>query len=139
MALRSRFADVNRGTVKSLLVGDLVALSAFLLIGEISHGIDPVADAGRVVLVAVPFLLGWVVCGSLAGAYSVGVLDSPRDLLVTTLLGWLLGDAFGQLLRSTATLPGNADPAFFAVAFAFGSVFLLAHRGVRLVARRLLA
>jgi len=136
MALRSRLANANRKTARSLLVGDLVALSAFLLVGEISHGFDPVADAGRFVLVAVPFLLGWTAFGSLAGAYSPGVLDSPRDLLVTTLVGWLLGDVFGQLLRSTAVLPGNADPAFFAVAFAFGSLFLLAHRGVRLAIRR---
>ncbi len=136
MALRSRLANVDRRTLRSLLVGDLVALSVFLLIGELQHGFDPVAQAGRVALVALPFLLGWVVFGSLAGAYSARVLDSPRDLLATTLLGWLLGDAFGQALRGTDALPGNADPAFFAVAFAFGALLLLVHRGGRLVIRR---
>jgi hypothetical protein len=136
MGLTERFGDVDAGTVRTFLLGDLLALSVFLLLGELRHGFHPLDVPVRVALVALPFLLSWVVLGSLAGAYSAGLADSPRALLATTLLGWLLADAAGQALRATGPLPGNADPAFFAVAFAFGAALLVLWRGARAVLRR---
>jgi len=136
MAFRDRLGAVDADTLRTLVLGDLLVLAAFIVAGEHHHGFPLTEVPGRVALVALPFLLGWLAFGSLFGAYSRGILDAPGALLATTLLGWTAADAFGQLLRGTEALPGNADPVFFAVMFGVGTLALLGWRGARLLVRR---
>lgn len=129
-------ARVDASTVRRLAVGDAVAVLAFVVVGEYQHSpflFDPARLADLAVQVAwasVPFLLGWAVAGGLLGAYRADVLDSPVRLVGFTVGPWLVADLLGQALRATATFPGDASTVFFAITAVFGSLFLLAWRGV---------
>lgn len=130
----STVADRVRGRVDlsvstaGLLLGDLVAIASFVIIGEINHGIDPLANPGIVVDTYVPFLVGWLLAAGLAGVYARGLHESPRWMAVTVLGAWLVADAVGQLLRSTAYFHGDAALTFALVAAAVGSLFLVGWR-----------
>lgn len=130
--VRSRvdFSPVTLG----LLFGDLAAIGVFVVLGEISHNIDPVANPGIVVGTYVPFLIGWLLAAGAVGVYARGVAKSPRRVIVTVGGAWLVADAIAQLLRSTAYFRGDTALTFALVAAAIGGVFLV---GWRLVAAEL--
>jgi len=131
--------DVDRRTVARFAVGDVVAILAFVTVGEYQHN-EYLFSASRLPELGahlagagIPFLVGWIVGSWALSAY--GDLDSWQRLVGTTLGAWLVADVVGQLLRGTAAFPGDASVTFFAVAGLFGAVFLLIWR---LAARTLL-
>jgi hypothetical protein len=110
------------------LVGDVVAIALFVIIGEISHGIDPITQVAVVVDTFLPFLIGWVIVAPLLGAYASGTLES-RLIAVTNIVPvWLVADGVGQVLRDSSFFHGSATPIFYLVAAAVGGFFLLAWR-----------
>lgn len=124
--------DVNRRTVTRLAVGDVVAILAFVTVGEYQHN-EYLFSASRLPELAahlvgtgVPFLAGWVLGAWALSAY--GDVESRTRLVGTTVSAWLVADVVGQLIRGTAAFPGDASITFFAVAGLFGAVFLLAWR-----------
>lgn len=123
--LRRRF---DRGTVRRLAPVDVVAVLAFVVAGEFSHGVNVLSYPVYVAGTAIPFLVGWALVGSLAGAYRRDVLASPRNLVLRTVGGWLGADVVAQALRATATFHGDANPVFFAVAGGVGATLLLVGR-----------
>ncbi|GAA0656690.1 DUF3054 domain-containing protein [Salarchaeum japonicum] len=126
--------EFDRRTVRRFAAGDLVAILAFVTVGEYQHNpfLFQPSQAGDLAVqlagAAVPFLAGWLVGSWALGAYGERVADSRLRLAGATVGGWLVADVLGQLVRSTAFFPGDASPVFFAVAAAFGSLFLLAWR-----------
>lgn len=118
--------DVDPRTVRLFVVGDVVAILAFVVAGELSHG-RPLA-LGRVAGVAVPFLVGWALVGTAVGVYGRGVRASAPRLVVATTIGWLGADAVGQAIRATAAFPGDAATTFFLVAFGVTLLLLLVWR-----------
>jgi len=130
----STVADRVRGRVDlsvstaGLLLGDLVAIAAFVVIGEMSHSIDPLANPGIVADTYVPFLVGWLLAAGFAGVYARRFHHSPRRMAVTVLGAWLVADVVGQLLRSTAYFHGDAALTFALVAAAVGGLFLVGWR-----------
>jgi hypothetical protein len=117
--------DANGRAFVRFLPGDLLAILAFVLVGELQHG---GLGAQRYAGALLPFLVGWLVVAPILGAYSSNALESSRSALLLAVTTWLGADLVGQLLRGTATFPGNASPQFFVVAFVFGSLFLAAAR-----------
>lgn len=130
-ALSGLASRVDRGTVRTFLAGDLVAILAFVLLGELRHGVDPMTAPGRVAGVAVPFLLAWLVVGALAGAYAPGLRDDARRLVLVALGAWIGAAAVAQVLRGTAAFPGDADPVFFLVTVLVGGALLVGWRLLR--------
>lgn len=126
--------EFDRRTVRRLVAGDIVAILAFVTVGEYQHSpfLFKVSEAGDLAAqlagAAVPFLAGWLVGSWALGAYGERVEESWLHLAGATVGGWLVADVLGQVLRSTAFFPGDGSPVFFAVAAAFGSLFLLAWR-----------
>ncbi|MGB9985940.1 DUF3054 domain-containing protein [Salarchaeum japonicum] len=126
--------EFDRRTVRRFAAGDVLAVFAFVTVGEYQHNpfLFQPSQAGDLAVqlagAAVPFLAGWLVGSWALGAYGGRVTDSWLRLGGATVGGWLVADVIGQLLRSTAFFPGDASPVFFAVTATFGALFLLAWR-----------
>lgn len=116
----TRLLDVDGGTVRRFLAGDLLAIAVFVGLGELSHGIDPLARPVYALETLVPFLVGWLVAAPLARAYAADAGRGAVPAVVLGVAGWVLADAVGQVVRETEALHGGADPAFFAVAAVVG-------------------
>lgn len=122
--VRSR---VDPSTTTALfLVGDLLAIAVFVVMGEINH--DYSLLSARVLGTYAEFLLGWLVVALPAGVYAS---DYRRDLtrsMALVLVAWLGADVVAQGLRSTAIFPGNAALTFGIVAFLVGGILLVVWR-----------
>ncbi|NIB99522.1 DUF3054 domain-containing protein [Halobacterium sp. R2-5] len=122
--------DADPRAVVRFLPGDLLAISAFVLAGTLSHGS---LTAQRYAGVLLPFVVGWIVVAPFAGGYDTRVLESTRAALLYAVASWLGADFLAQLMRGTPFFPGNADPQFFLVALAVGTVALVVARFATLV------
>lgn len=106
--------DASRATL-TLAVGDVLLIAAFVVLGELRHGYGPLADPGRVVGTAIPFLLGWVLVSVVAGVYAPDVRESVRAAAGRTALAWIGAALIGHALRATPVFHGGLSPAFVAV------------------------
>lgn len=111
-----------------LLVGDLLAIGTFVVAGEISHGIDPVAKPVLVADTFAPFCIGWLLVGVVAGAYAPGVERSLRTTLLTVGPAWVGAVVLAQALRATEYFHGDAAVTFALVSLAVGGVLLVGWR-----------
>lgn len=127
-ALSGLTPRLDRDAVRTFLVGDVVAILAFVVLGELRHGVDPVTMPGRFAGTAVPFLVGWAVVGALLGAYAASVRRGAGRLAAVTAVAWTGAAAVAQALRATAVFPGDADPVFYLVTVGFGGAILVAWR-----------
>jgi len=80
------------------LLSDLLALSAFALLGLASHR-EPLTLA-NFVRAGGPFLAGWLLVAFLAGAYRPQALASLRWLALRGVPAWALAWALGMAGRS---------------------------------------
>lgn len=115
-------------TAAALVVGDLVAIGAFVVAGEIEHGYHPVADAGRVAGTLAPFVLGWVLVGLAAGLFTSRAVESPLRAVLWTFGGWLVAVVVAQSLRATALFHGDAALTFALVSAGVGGLLLTGWR-----------
>jgi len=127
---------VDRDAVLGLLPGDMCAILAFLVVGELHHGLNPLAVPWHFAGIALPFLLGWAVVAPLAGAYRRDALVAPRAVVLPTVLAWAGADVLAQALRSLDAVVGAPNAVFAAVTFGVGVTFLLAWRLVAATVRR---
>lgn len=119
--------DASRATLV-LAAGDLLAIAVFVVLGELQHGYDPIADAGRVVGTAIPFLVGWAIVGVLAGVYAPRVRESARAVAIRTGLAWVGAVLIGQALRATPVFHGGLSIPFVLVSLGVGLVLLVPWR-----------
>lgn len=111
-----------------LFAGDVVAIGLFVVLGEISHGIDPMANAPLVADTFAPFLIGWLLLAGTAGLYGVAVETGPKRTAALTFGTWVGAVVIAQALRATAYFHGNAALAFALVSVAIGGLFLVGWR-----------
>lgn len=124
----TEYVGIAGRALRRYLLGDLLAISVFVIVGELSHGVDPVAQWAFVLDATIPFLLGWLVAGPLLGAYSLWSLQDPLRAAVAVVPAWLVADGIGQLIRDSDAFHGSADPVFFLVAAAVGGLLLIGWR-----------
>lgn len=124
MRLSSRPAA--RGSLGVLLVGDLVALVAVVLLGFNTHNIGENVVLNLLRVLA-PFVIGWVAVAALVGAYRPS--GGRVAFLGRSALGWLLGIGLALVLRNTV-FGSTFAPVFAAVAYAVNGLFLLGWRAV---------
>lgn len=124
-------ARLDPGSVRAFLAGDLLAILAFLVAGELRHGVNPAVLPGYFAETAAPFYLGWAVAGPLAGAYTERARRDRRRLVAATAGGWVLAAVGALLLRATEAFHGDADPVFFVVVVGFGGGLLVGWRLLR--------
>ncbi len=119
-----------------LLVGDLIAVMAFVVVGQRDHNLVNEANPILGVLVTtVEFAAPWVVAGWLLGAFrGVGEGDHPGRLyasfLARSLNTWLVAAPIGILIRSFALGRAVIPTMFLVAALGFGGLFVLGWRAV---------
>jgi len=133
VAQRVRGSVDRSGRTLALLVGDVVAITLFVLLGELSHGIDPLANLTYIVTNTLgPFLVGWVVVGVPAGVYSDTRGETLRRVAVRTAGAWLGADVVAQAIRATPFIVGGGSVwailVFGAVSYLVGGLILVTWR-----------
>jgi hypothetical protein len=112
-----------------LLAGDLLALLAFVYIGQRDHDL---VDSARPVLgvlqTAAPFILPWILAGWWLGAFRQGALSSPRRFLNTSLNTWLVAAPLGLLVRAYVLGRAVIPTSFVLATLGFGGLFVLGWR-----------
>lgn len=106
---------------------DLALIGVFVVVGEISHNVDPIASPWLVADTYTPFLLGWVAALIPGGLYAPDA-RSPSRAAGATAIVWVVAAGIAQLLRATSLFHGNAAPVFFAVSVAVGLTLLVPWR-----------
>jgi biotin transporter BioY len=109
-----------------LIVGDLLMLLLFVVIGRISHGMtsDWLINIARI---ATPFVLGWVIAALIVGAYRPNLWRRPSDYLTRSAAAWLMGVGIAFLLRHFLMQDRITVP-FALTSIAFTGLFLLGWR-----------
>ena len=112
-----------------LALGDVLVILAFVYAGTLNHAevsFPPagVADVTTVVLVALPFLVGWAIAAPLIGAYSAGAAESAKASVPLTIRSWIPATVVGLGIRATPWVEGGVALAFAAVMLLVGSVSL---------------
>lgn len=113
-----------------LAAGDVLAVLTFVVVGEISHGIDPLARPGRVAGTLAPFLIGLWLATIAGGLYTGDAIRSPRRAVSLVVPAWIAAVAVAQLLRATAVFPGDAALTFAVVSTLVGGTLLVVWRAV---------
>lgn len=111
-----------------LALGDLLAVLTFVVVGEITHGIDPLAQPGRVAGTLAPFLIGLAVVTIAGGLYTRDAIRSPRRAVSLIVPAWIGAVVIAQVLRSTSVFPGGAALTFAIVSVLVGGLLLLVWR-----------
>lgn len=135
----SRFAPLI------LLTGDLIAVVAFVMVGQRDHELvneaNPVLG---VLLTAVEFAAPWVVAGWLLGAFRMGdhvgagLAPAQGDhkgrpyvsFLARSLNTWLVAAPIGILIRSYALGRAVIPTVFLVATLGFGGTFVLGWRAL---------
>jgi hypothetical protein len=125
-SLRARI-DASPGTL-ALALGDLALIALFVVLGELQHGYNLLAQSGRVVGTAIPFVIGWVLTSVVAGVYAPAVYRSVRSAVSRTALAWIGAALIGQALRATSLFHGDFALAFVLVSLGVGLVLLVPWR-----------
>ncbi|MFB6174005.1 MAG: DUF3054 domain-containing protein [Halobacteriales archaeon] len=119
MAPGGRVALTRRTALAA--AGDLLAIAAFVVAGELQHG-------GTAPAAAVTFLefgVAWAVVASLLGAYAADAPSSPTRAVAAWVPAVLLGQGIRAVLEPAATIA----PAFVAVSLLVGGALIGAWRG----------
>jgi len=113
-----------------IAVGDVAVLLAFLLAGTLQHStVDQLlADPGLYLAAAGPFVLGWLLCAPLIGAYSPGGGSAPNSSIPLAIRSWIPAAIVGMAIRVVALRGRGAEASFAAVIIIGGAVTLSAWR-----------
>ncbi len=95
---RSRLVD--RETL-ILGVGDVGLLAGLVLVGQRSHGVNPLEQPIASLEAIAPFVIGWLVVAVLAGVYTHTVVSSVTRVVRLTTVTWIAAANVGLLLRQS--------------------------------------
>jgi len=108
-----------------LIIGDLVVLYLFIMLGRLSHGESlnflAVSEASA------PFVVGWLIAVILVGAYKLEKLDTYGGAVQKTVLAWIIGMPLGFIIRALM-LQRWFHWSFIAITMAGTLLFLLVWR-----------
>ncbi len=122
----ARDGPINRET---LVLGavDVGIVIAFVVLGLLSHGIDPISAPIDSIETIVPFVVGWLVIAPLAGVYTVRSTSIGSVSRATT-IAWIAAANVGLILRSSPLFDGGAVWPFNLVMTGIGVVALVGWR-----------
>lgn len=109
-------------------IGDIVVLCAFSIVGLLSHGVDPRLVPWHTFMIALPFVIAWLLVAPLGGLYAVQTMRSLRATLLWTTTAWVGTTLLGGLIRATPVFPGEAPPSFLLVTLGFGLLLVVPWR-----------
>lgn len=111
-----------------LFLGDVLALTAFVVAGSVQHGQQPFANPAVVGETLAPFLLAWLAVALLGGLYTAEAVLGVRRALARTVPAWLVAVLLGQGLRATPVFSGGTALAFVLVTLVVGGTLLVGWR-----------
>ncbi len=111
-----------------LFVGDVLALTAFVVAGTAQHGQQPLANPAVVAGVLAPFLISWVLVALGGGLYTADATGDLRRVLGWTVPAWVVAVLLGHGLRATALFRGGTTVAFVIVTLLVGGVLVVGWR-----------
>ena len=125
--------------VRPLIVGDLVALLAFGVIGRATHDLSA-SDVAGVLETTIPFVIGWFAIAPWFGLFKAEIALSPSKVTSRALLAWIpigypISLVLWALVRRRA-IPEGIVPAFAIAALVATVVFLLGWRLAYIWAKR---
>ncbi|SDK69549.1 DUF3054 domain-containing protein [Natronorubrum texcoconense] len=132
----SRSESVDR---KTLLVaaGDIGLLAGLVLVGQLSHNVNPIDQPVASLEAIAPFVIGWLAVAAFAGLYTRSVASSVTQSVRLTTVTWIAAANVGLLLRQTVFGDTAAWP-FPLVITGFGLLLLVGWRlAVALIVDRL--
>jgi DUF3054 family protein len=111
-----------------LLIGDLVALALFAILGRNTHDEAIGFGAMRAVAgTAAPFLVGWLVASPLLGALRAATTATLPTMLRVVLASWIAAYPLAMLTRGIGL--GRTSPlSFYIVAFTVPLLFVVVWR-----------
>ncbi|MBI5030724.1 MAG: DUF3054 domain-containing protein [Chloroflexi bacterium] len=128
---------MKRYTPSILLIGDLIALLVFVLVGERQHELNQT----NFITTALPFVVLWIIAGLLLGAFPQTAAVNARTIFGAAINAWLIVAPFGIFARALLLQSAVIPVSFFAAAAGFSGLFILAWRLIffglwRFIARR---
>lgn len=111
-----------------LVVGDVLAISAFIAAGRQQHMGQAVGSPVGFLDTLTPFLVGWAIAAVIGGLYRRDAVATPRRAISWTLPAWVLALAIGMGLRATPVFSGGTAATFVIVAFVAGGALLVGWR-----------
>ena len=89
--------------------GDLVVIVGLVLLGNIEHGGNPIAEPLTSLTTAIPFVIGWLTVAALAGVYTrPGGIDDIR----LTAVAWIAAANVGLMIRGSPLFDGGTTWPF---------------------------
>jgi hypothetical protein len=111
-----------------LVAGDLIALTAFVLVGQADHN---TVNAANPLLGALPNVLSlaipWLLVGGVLGAFPRGNLQL-KSFMSRSLVAWIAAVPVGLVVRMLWLGRGGIPIMFLLVTLAAGGLFLLGWR-----------
>jgi hypothetical protein len=90
-------------------VGDLVIITGLVLLGNVEHGGNPIAEPLASLTTAVPFVTGWLAVAALAGVYTRS--DGIDDTRLTA-VAWIAAANVGLMIRGSPLFEGGTTWPF---------------------------
>jgi len=118
-----------KGYVPILAIGDALVFLAFSALGSTSHGkVSGLAAIPQIVVIALPFALGWFLVAPWLGAYRRELAANPRKMAGRTLLAWVC--SWPVAMAAWGIFVGHGIPplSFATVTLLFNAVLLLVWR-----------
>ncbi|WP_265111705.1 DUF3054 domain-containing protein [Halosolutus halophilus] len=114
---------------ETLLLGavDVSVVVAFVVVGLLSHGTDPITEPLAALETVAPFVVGWLAIAPLAGVYTMRSTSLAHVTRVTT-VAWIGAANVGLILRSSPLFEGGSVWPFNLVITGFGLLTLVAWR-----------
>lgn len=118
----------RRDHLLAWLLGDVLALSAFVFIGQVDHGlVDAANPLWGVLEQTLLFGAPWLAAGLWLGAFRADE-GNARAFLARSLTTWLVAAPLGLLLRSYVLGRAVVPTAFISATLFFGGLFVLGWR-----------
>jgi len=118
-----------RQAVITLVIGDFLCFLIFAALGSGSHGeATGLAAIPHIILVALPFAIGWFLVSPFVGAFRRDVLARPRAMAIRTALAWLLSWPVTMVLRGIFVDHGIPPYTFALIVLIFNMAILLIWR-----------
>lgn len=117
-----------RSDATRVAVVDLAIVVGLIVVGQLSHDTNPLADPLASIESIVPFVVGWVVVAGLAGLYGRSARSTPTDAARAIGVCWLAAANVGFLLRGSPAFAGEVPWDFTVVLTGIGLVVFVTWR-----------
>ena len=118
-------SKLNNALPFILLLGDVLALLIFIILGQLEH---QTVDLWRALLQTALFGLPWLIAGWLLGIFPKGQILQLRFMLLRALNVWFVAAPLGLMLRAWALNRPAIPTIFMLTTYGLGAIFVLGWR-----------